>query len=335
MTRSNRPKTALPDLWLIIPLVCLLGTFKVWDYYYNSPDLLDRTWVSTLILSMGTLFSVATGFFVWNLERRHQEVHQAYHQLKEMHDQLVQTEKLASVGRVVAGIVHELNTPLVTMQGYTRMLMKGVVQDDAVSNAALIHRQAERCHKIVRDLLTYSRWEKPKFQDVDVEELLRLAIANMPPEFHADVTIEKKCGPGQTVIKGDAEQLQRVFLNLLMNAWQAMQEDQVPDKRIKISLRPALHHVQVLIRDNGPGIPEEHQAKIFEPFYTTKPAGKGTGLGLSLSQAILQMHQGKLEVQRDGKSKGAAFLVTLPYENNEESFLEAASGKEMQGAEKN
>jgi two-component system NtrC family sensor kinase len=312
-----KAKTELPDLWLIIPLVCLLATFKVWDFYFNSADQLDRTWVSTLILSMGSLFSLATGFFIWNLQRHHRQVHEAYHELKEMQEQLIQAEKLASVGRVVAGIVHELNTPLVTMQGYTRMLMKGVDKEEDASNAALIHRQAERCHRIVRDLLTYSRWDTPKFRNVDMKQLLDLSLANMPPEFHAEVQVEKQYAPAPAAVEGDPEQLQRVFLNLLMNAWQAMQENNTPKKRIRLSINPGLQQLQVRVQDNGPGIPEEIQMKIFEPFYTTKAAGKGTGLGLSLSQAILLMHQGRLELKSE-EGQGAVFTVEIPFKKSEE-----------------
>lgn len=318
-----REKSALPDLWLIIPLVCLLATFKVWDYYYNSSDMLDRTWVSNMILSMGSLFSLATGFFIWNLQKRHRELHQAYTQLKNMQDNLVQSEKLASVGRVVSGIVHELNTPLVTMQGYTQMILKGVVKEEAMTSVALIHKQAERCHKIVRDLLTYARWDKPKFREMPVQELIDLAVASMPPDFHTEVTVKKNYPPGSVTMEGDREQLQRVLVNLLMNAWQAMQESKKSfPKQIDISLTPKEKYLMIYLTDNGPGIPEEIVSKIFEPFYTTKAAGKGTGLGLSLTQAILHMHQGKIEVFSE-EGEGATFKIELPYKIAEGEALVA------------
>lgn len=330
---------------LLIFLVCLLLTFMVWDHYFNSADQLDRNFVSNLILAMGTLFSISAGLLVWSLEsgksylekeiirrtdellekerqavaaeahreeaeRRHREVQKAYDQLKEAQQQLMQSEKLASIGRVVAGIVHELNTPLVTMQGYTRMLMKGVVKEEAQSNAQLIHRQAERCHKIVRDLLTFARWEKPRKISADLCQLLDFTLENLPPEFHQEVEIIRNYPSKPVMLALDFDQVQRVFLNLLMNAWQAMEEKK-GHKKVHIQVQAALEEVQVFISDNGPGISKENLGKIFEPFFSTKPAGKGTGLGLSLSYAILQMHEGKISVQSE-EGKGTTFVLQFP-----------------------
>lgn len=261
---------------------------------------------------MGTLFSAATGFLIWSLERRHHQVQEAYHQLKEMQDQLIQTEKMASVGRVVAGIVHELNTPLVTMQGYTRILMEGVAKEEAADNIALIHKQAERCHKIVRDLLTYARWDKPKFRKVSLNELLDLSLANMPPAFQQEVEVRKHYPDAHVEIQGDPEQLQRVFLNLFMNSWQAMQEAEMSGRpQMDLTMVRTPQKIQIKVKDNGPGIPKEIQAQIFEPFFTTKPAGKGTGLGLSLSHAILLMHGGNIHVESEA-TPGTTFKVELP-----------------------
>lgn len=334
---------------LIVFLVCLLFTFLIWDHYFNSQDPLDRQWVSTLILMMGTLFSISSGLFVWSLEsgknylekevkrrteklvqkeketvaaearrdeaeRRHREVEEAYKKLQEAQDQLVQSEKLASIGRVVAGIVHELNTPLITMAGYTKLLLshvKDIAEEELESSLQIIDRQSERCHKIVRDLLTFARWDRPRPRSVDLCELIDTVLTNLPLEFQADrIEVTKKYPDSHPILKVDPDQLQRVFLNILINVWHVLKEISLP-RQLGIEVIVTGEFVQVFFTDTGPGIAKENLDKIFEPFFTTKPAGKGTGLGLSLSYAIIQMHGGKINVQSES-GKGTTFVVELP-----------------------
>jgi two-component system NtrC family sensor kinase len=296
----------------VVLLLCLLVTIKIWDFYVNNIDPLERNWVSMMILAMGSLFSVATGLMIWNLERRNKQVQKAYRQLKEANEQLIQSEKLASIGRVVAGIVHELNAPLVTMQGYTQMLMKGVIKEEAESSAALIHKQAERCHKIVRALLTYARSDQPKIRPVVLKDVIELSLSHMPPEFHRDVQIRKHYPASPLEIPADPDQLERVFTNLFMNAWQAMQEKEMKNTpQIDLTLSQGPQKALIEVHDSGPGIPKDLQLKIFEPFFTTKPAGKGTGLGLSLCYSIIAMHEGSLCVESE-PGLGTSFKIELP-----------------------
>lgn len=343
-------------LSVIIFFVCLLFTFIAWDHYFNSGDAIDRTLVSTLVLAMGILFSISAGLLVWSLEsgktylekevirrteelvakekeaaiaetkrseteRRHRELEAAFRQLKDTQSQLIQSEKLASIGRVVAGIVHELNTPLVTMSGYTRLLLSTQSDKDRQSHLELVDRQAERCRKIVRDLLTYARWNKPKFTSVDLCQLIETTLAGMPVEFHrGQVHLLKDYPEARPVLEADSDQLQHVFSNLSVNAWQALEGIQ-GHKQIKIAVIPRQDTVQVFFTDTGPGIPKENLDKIFEPFFTTKSAGKGTGLGLSLVYAIVQMHRGKITVQSEA-GKGAEFVVELPFKQAAIEHLE-------------
>lgn len=335
-------------LSLIIFLVCLLLTVLVWDHYFNSNDPLNRAWVSTLILMMGTLFSISTGFLVWTLESgksylekevqrrteelvekerekvaaearsleaqlKQKEVEVAYCRLEEVQDQLIQSEKLASLGRVVAGLVHELKTPLITINGYSNLILTGGSEISAPKSAEIIERQAKRCMRIVQDLLTFSRHEKIHLSSVDLPALIDKVHEELPVEFKQDVIAVVKQYPegAQTVIQADPNQMERLFVNLFVNSWHALKEAGVREKKISIRVLRGEKSAQVFFTDNGPGIEKENLDKIFEPFFTTKPAGQGTGLGLSLCSGIVGMHHGKINVQSE-PGKGTTFFIELP-----------------------
>ena len=350
-------------LSVLIFFVCLLFSFLLWDHYFNSADPIDRMFVSNLVLAMGILFSASAGLLVWSMEsgkdylekeiirrtealvakeketalaeakrseaeHRHRELETAFRQLKDTQDQLIQSEKIASVGRIVAGIVHELNTPLVTMAGYMKLLMRTGFDKDTEVHLAVIDRQAERCRKIVGSLLTYARWDKPKFKPVGLCELIETTLAGMPVDFHRKEIHILKEYPGQSpVIEADSDQLQHVLSNLLVNAWQAFEETHGL-KQIKITVIPGEDSVQVFFTDTGPGIAKENLDKIFEPFFTTKAAGKGTGLGLSLVYAIVQMHGGKITVESE-MGKGSVFVVELPFKQASIKSLEEKPAGEI------
>lgn len=337
-------------LSLIIFLVCLLLTFMVWDHYFNSNDPLTREWISTIILLMGTLFSISTGFLVWTLESgksylekeverrteelvekerekaaaearsleaqlKHKEVEEAYRRLEEVQDQLIQSEKLASLGRVMAGIVHELKTPLITMNGYSNLILKGGAEVSAPQCAEIIERQTKRCLKIVQDLLTFSRHEKIHLRAVDLPALIDKVHKELPVEFKQDgIEVLKQYPEGErTVIQADPDQLERLFVNLFVNSWHALKEHGGKEKKISVRVLTAGNSAQIFFTDNGPGIEKENLGKIFEPFFTTKPAGQGTGLGLSLCSGIVGMHHGKINVQSEA-GKGTSFFIELPME---------------------
>lgn len=335
-------------LSLIIFLVCLLFTFLLWDHYFNSNNPLDREWISSLILFMGTLFSISTGFLVWTLEsgksylekevqrrteeliekqreavaaearsleaqRKQKEVEEAYRQLEEVQGQLIQSEKLASLGRVVAGLVHELKTPLITMSGYDNLILKGSAGITIPQCAGMIERQIQRCLRIVQDLLTFARHEKLHLCAVDLPALIDRIQEEMPVGFKDDGIEVMKQSSERTsaVIQADSDQIERLFVNLFINSWQALKETSGGEKRIGIRILNAEDSVQIFFTDNGPGITKENLDKIFEPFFTTKPAGQGTGLGLSLCCGIVGMHHGKINVQSE-VGKGTTFFIELP-----------------------
>ena len=331
---------------LVIFFVCLLFTAVAWDHYFNSAVQIDRRIVSNLVLVMGTLFSFSAGLFAWSLESRQsylekevvrrteellrqeketiaavareeeahrlrKETEEAYHQLEDAQDRLIQAEKLASIGRVVAGVAHELKNPLITLNGYADRLIEGPSSGQERQFIEVINHQAKRCQRTVQDLLTYAHKQELQINSVNLVSLVDQVLAEMPPEFHkSGIEIVKKFSAPAIVIQADGPQLERVFSNLLTNAWHAL-EDVKGSRRLAISGVLRENACEISLTDNGGGIDKENLDKIFDPFFTTRPAGKGTGLGLSLCYGIIQKHGGKIEV-RSEKGKGAAFVITLP-----------------------
>jgi two-component system, NtrC family, sensor kinase len=332
---------------LIISLICLLATLKIWDYYFNSPDPIDRNWFSVFILIVGSFISAAIGYVVWTLEAgkdylekeiqhraqqmilkeretvaaearalearlKQKEMEEAYEKLKKANEQLVQSEKLASIGRVIAGLVHELKTPLLTVCGYSNMILKDFDPSHVKKQVNIIQRQAHRCLSMVEGLLTFSRHEKLRLESFDIKDLFTRTLEGLPLEFQLDgIEVEKNFPIEEVMLRADPDQLQELFSNLMINSWQALRETSIPKKRISIHVSIAGEVIQIFLTDNGPGIPKENLNQVFEPFFTTKPAGQGTGLGLSLCYGVVSMHGGKISVQSE-KGKGTTFLIELP-----------------------
>jgi len=253
-----------------------------------------------------------------NLEAR---VEERTEELRQTQAQLLQAEKMKSLGQLVAGVAHELNNPigfvhanLQLLDEYTRKLMDGPASDaeaqriaDAITKLLLRSREGtERVKKIVQDLRTFSRMDQAELQEVDLHEEIDRTLALMEPRLKNRITVERDYGSLPRV-QCYAGQLNQVFLNLLINACDAIEEKGT----IRITTRPTEAGVRLEFEDDGPGIPEAVQSRIFDPFFTTKPIGVGTGLGLSLSHGIIERHDGKISVSST-PGVGTVFTVELP-----------------------
>jgi two-component system NtrC family sensor kinase len=229
-------------------------------------------------------------------------------------EQLVNAEKLASLGRMAAGVAHELNSPLTGIVTFAHLMLKRLPQErkDDIEDLNVIIDQAERCSRIVKGLLGFSRRTASEKAEINVNTLIEnsLSMVKNQAKFHNiifDVALDKTIPE----VKVDPSQIQQVFLNLLLNASDAMEEK----GRITIASRLVEtdngKFIELEFTDTGPGIPEEIMGRIFEPFFTTKPTGKGTGLGLSVSYGIIKKHEGQIFVKSE-YGKGASFFIHLP-----------------------
>jgi two-component system NtrC family sensor kinase len=231
--------------------------------------------------------------------------------LNDTQQQLVQKEKLASVGQLAAGVAHEINNPLGTILLYADILHKETPEDEVQQREDLemILREATRCKTIVNDLLNFSRQNEIMAQETDLNQLLtELVSQSSLKELFDGIQLETELDPELPTIQADPLQLTQVFQNLMNNAAEAMPEG----GRLLLRTRqgPGTDHVTTQVQDTGVGISEDNMKKIFTPFFTTKPIGKGTGLGLAIIYGIVKMHRGQISVQST-VGQGTTFTILL------------------------
>ena len=226
-----------------------------------------------------------------------------------LEDQMVQTEKLTSLGLLAAGVAHEVNTPLAVISNYIQMLAKQIPADDPRQKTIdRIVKQTFRASEIVNNLLNFSRTGGAQPVDVDLNAVLEETLTLVQHPFKAaSITVVRNYAQSLPVVLGSTTRLQQVFLNLFMNARDAMPGGGM------LEVRTGAHNgsVEVEVVDTGAGIPAEHLHRIFDPFFTTKATGRGTGLGLSVSYGIIKEHAGKVDV-RSTPGKGTSFRLEFP-----------------------
>ena len=239
------------------------------------------------------------------------KVEERTQELREIQAHLIQSEKLASIGKLAAGVAHEINNPLGGILIYSHLILEDTPKGSPhCENLKKIVRETTRCKEIVKGLLDFARPKEPQMVPTDIHELLDKCLALM--ESHAlfqNIRIEKSYAPIGPRIIADGGQLQQVFMNIILNAAEAMNGNGT--LTLRTSLDPVRQEVAVEIADTGHGIKEEDKRRLFEPFFTTKEVGKGTGLGLAISYGIVKKHQGTIDV-RSEIGQGAAFTVRLP-----------------------
>jgi PAS domain S-box-containing protein len=252
-------------------------------------------------------------------------------ELKRLGEQLIQSEKLAAIGQMLAGVAHELNNPLTAILGVTELVREREGLDESMKRQLdLTHRQARRAARIVQNLLEFSRPTQTPKKPVDINNVLERTLQLQEHSLRRNaVEVSFQPVEGLPAVVGDASQLIQVFLNLVINAEQAIREIR-ESGRIQIRAANLGNKVMITIQDDGTGISAEALAKIFDPFYTTKRPGGGTGLGLSICTAILREHGGTIEAQ-SLPAGGSAFTVILPAVMPEETEAAPADAARAEG----
>jgi two-component system NtrC family sensor kinase len=229
---------------------------------------------------------------------------------RRMAEQLRQSEKLAAIGELVAGVAHEVNNPLTGISAFAQLLLEDELSGEQRESVSLMKREADRAVSVIRDLLAFARKTGPRSVIVDMNDLLEQTLRLRAYGMRSTgVTLETHLDPGLARVRGDDRQLQQVLLNLIVNAEHAMSS--TPVRQLTVRTRNEGSRVVVEMRDTGTGMTPEVQKRIFEPFFTTKPEGTGTGLGLSVSYGIVQSHAGTLSVQSI-VGIGSTFRISLP-----------------------
>jgi len=238
-------------------------------------------------------------------ERARQKRDQAFR------ESLVRTEKLSALGELIAGVAHELNNPLGAVLGFAQLIGMGDVSSETQDDVNKLVHAAERCRRIVNNLLTFARKHRPERRPTDLNQVIRDAVALVEYEFNVtNIAIEVTLDPTLPPLSLDGHQVQQVLVNLLKNSEQAIHAAR-PSGKIAITTSVRNQEVCLCFEDDGPGIPKDLQSKVFDPFFTTKEVGQGTGLGLSITFGIVREHGGNIRVDR-GTLPGACFLVTFP-----------------------
>jgi len=252
---------------------------------------------------------------------------QAYEELRHTQAQLVQSAKLASIGELAAGVAHELNQPLMVIRGNAQLLQRQISKgnlklDDIMLQLEPIERNTKRMMNIINHLRTFSRQSKAEYSRLDVNRVIEDSFLMVGEQLRLrNIEIKKSLDHRLPGIKGEANLLEQVFLNLITNARDAIMDKNQNQKegsghRDAIEIITQLSEndaqfVEILFKDSGGGIKDEDRGNIFDPFYTTKEVGKGTGLGLSISFGIISEHKGKIEIAETGEN-GTTFRVKLP-----------------------
>jgi two-component system, NtrC family, sensor kinase len=240
-------------------------------------------------------------------------INRMLHELKVRQEQLLQAEKMAAIGTLTSGITHEINNPLNNIALTTETLITGFTEhsdDEKVKMLEQLYTQVERAGSTVRNLLDFTRKEKPIFTAVSVPDVVEATLKLVGNELklgHVDLHLDLP--PGLPRVVGNPRNLQQVLLNLFVNAIQAMPKG----GRLTVRVREEVEagQLRIDVSDTGVGIPPENLSKVFDPFFTTKEPGHGTGLGLSVSYGIVEKHKGKITVESE-VGRGTTFSVSLP-----------------------
>lgn len=263
-------------------------------------------------------------------QQAEQSQKEAYEELKSAQSQLVQSAKLASIGELAAGVVHELNQPLMVIRGYTQTLLRHPGDSTDINKwLKLIEKNTGRMTSIINHLRIFSRQSQSKFKPVDLNQVIEDAFLMVSEQLRLhDIQTVRNLSADVPKIKGDANKLEQVILNLITNARDAIEQRRKKEVRpdtvdyeqsrgtLEIETRmpdSGADFVEVLVKDTGSGIPEDAKHNIFDPFFTTKEVGKGTGLGLSISYGIIKEHHAEIEIAETGP-EGTTFRIKFPVE---------------------
>jgi len=239
------------------------------------------------------------------------QAREAERQVEQQRERLHQAEKLSAMGSLLAGVAHELNNPLAILVAQSTLLMETAADAAQRRRAERIHAAADRAGRIVKSFLAMARQRPEKREPTQINDLVRATADMLAYGLRShDVTLDLDLDPNLPSIVADRDFIGQVIANLVINAQHAL-VDMEPPRQVSISTRRKNGHVRLVVTDNGPGVPEAIAGRIFEPYFTTKPAGVGTGIGLSICKTVVESHGGSIALDRS-EAGGARFTVLIP-----------------------
>lgn len=290
-----------------------------WPVRYLGEDHLPREWDVSAYPIPGSKAGSARAVVVW--QDRTEE--------RRLENSLMQAGKLAAIGQLAAGVAHEINNPLTAIKANAQMLRMFISADDEnYESVELINQASERAEKVVRGLLDFARQAQYDFELTGVNESILQAFNLVSYQMTStNVRVNLELADDLPPVKASWQHLQSVWLNMLINARDALQEKE-GERQVSVITRldPNGDYIQVLVEDNGRGMTEAEQAHIFEPFYTTKAPGQGTGLGLATSHRIIEQHGGEISVLSK-PGVGTTFVIRIPAHSEKASLQKASSQK--------
>lgn len=240
-------------------------------------------------------------------EQRNRELVEINEKLEQTQLQLIQSEKLASIGQLTAGIVHDVKNPFAVIMGMAEVLSEDENLDETTRHSLRVMREsAVKGNKIVSDLLKFARQQKPEMRYADMRETIEASV-RLTAYLTRPFNLIKELPETPVMMTFDSQQIEQVLINMIHNAIQAMQKH----GKLRIALEPHGDEVHLIIQDSGCGIAPEHLRRVFDPFFTTKPEGQGTGLGLSTSYGIIKNHGGWIDVESE-VGVGTTFTIVIP-----------------------
>jgi signal transduction histidine kinase len=249
-------------------------------------------------------------------KKAEQKLADAYQELKDTQEQLIQSSKMAAMGQLAAGISHELNQPLTGIKGFAQAVHMDMEEDNPLKeDINKIIEQADRMDRIIKNIRLFARKSEFEMQEIDINQPIESAVMLMSEQLKVhNILLKKQLDENLPKIEGDLNQFQQVFLNLITNARDAIDSLKRPDGgelTIKTCLNEDKKNIEIYFQDTGCGIPSEHLENIFNPFFTTKSPDGGIGLGLSIAYRSIENHKGRIEV-RSKVGEGTTFKIIIP-----------------------
>jgi PAS domain S-box-containing protein len=233
---------------------------------------------------------------------------------KMVQEQLITTDRLASIGELAAGVAHELSNPLTSVMGYTQLLLEQNVPSAVKKDLEIVNSEARRAADVTKNLLMFARRYAPEKQLINVNDLIEkvLEIRSYEQKIN-NIKVTRDLAPDIKPVIGDPSQLQQVFINIIINAEYSMTKAH-HGGILKVTTKNIEDYVRISFADDGTGIPSKDIPRIFDPFFTTKDLVRGTGLGLSICHGIIIRHNGRIYAESDS-GQGATFIIELPFSN--------------------